>query len=639
MRKYYLEDIPLEEAQARLYSALSELGKDSPLEGESVDLSQALGRVTAEPIYARLSAPHYHSAAVDGYALHASATHSATETRPISLSIGGISPQAIAVNTGEALPEGCNAVVMIEHVQEHPDHILIHTPLAPYQHVRLSGEDMVATELVLPANHSLRPVDLGAIAGSGNPQVSVRRRPRVVIIPTGSELVPADQVPSKGQIIEYNSLVLSAQVQEMGGIAEVLPIAPDERDQLAQALDAALARQPDCILMLSGSSAGSRDFTAGLVEERGELLVHGVAVRPGHPVIIGILQGSVPIIGVPGYPVSAALTGEIFLQALLGRWLGKLPPMTQRPRLRATLTRKLQSPQGDDDFVRVTLAQVGERLLATPLSRGAGVITSLLRADGLAHIPRFDEGADAGQSVEVMLYRDEASVRSAVCIMGSHDPLLDLLASFCAPVRLSSANVGSLGGLIALKRGEAHLAGTHLLDEATGEYNVALVKQYLPSVPVQLVTFAHREQGLMVARGNPLGVQGLDDLPRLRFVNRQRGSGTRLLLDYELRQRGMSAESIQGYQHEEYTHLGVAVAIASGLAEAGLGVRSAAIALGLDFVPVAWERYDFAIPQTSLAHAGIQRLLNALNSTEWRQALSQQVGYRADECGRVVYTQ
>jgi putative molybdopterin biosynthesis protein len=498
------------------------------------------------------------------------------------------------------------------------------------------GEDMVATELVLPVNHQIRPVDLGAIAGCGHHQVSVRRKPKVIIIPTGNELVAATQMPSSGEIIEYNSLILRGQSVEYGGEASITDIIRDDADLLKQAIEDAKAQNPDLILMLSGSSAGSRDFTASVIREMGELLVHGVAARPGHPVIIGIID-AIPVIGVPGYPVSATLTGEIFIQPLIQKWLGiEIDP---RPIVEAVMTRKLISPTGDDDFVRVTLARVGERLLATPLNSGAGVITSLVRADGLAQIPRFSEGVDMGGLVNVKLYRPMSVIENTIMAIGSHDPLLDLLGQFLATeypdYRLASVNVGSLGGLIALKRKEAHLAGVHLLDAETGDYNVSYIKQYLPDEPVQLVTFAHREQGLIVAEGNPLNIQSLDDLSRIRYVNRQRGAGTRVLLDYELEKRGISSELISGYDHEEYTHLAVAAAIASGMADCGMGVRRAAVAMNLDFISVGWERYDLAIPNQYSNDESIYRLLEILRSENFKQELGAHPGYESSLTGTI----
>ena len=636
-RNIYLENIPIEEAHFALESALREINKYDPLDGESIPLRESAGRITAEPIWAKISSPHYHAAAMDGYAVLASDTLHATETQPLTLT----TEQALEVNTGAPLPAGTNAVIMIEHTQQVKEGIQITAPVAPWKHVRMLGEDMVATELVVPANHKIRPVDIGAMAGCGYHEVRVRQKPHVVIIPTGSELVPADTEPRPGQIIEYNSLVLSTQIEQAGGKTTILPIQPDEQAALALVLQTALQYQPELILMLSGSSAGSKDFTAAIIQSQGHLLVHGVAVRPGHPVIMGMVDNT-PIIGVPGYPVSAALTGELFIEKLLARWLGQQPDIETRPSITAKITRKVTSPIGDDDFVRVTVARVGDQLFATPLSRGAGVITSLVRADGLAHIPRFSEGLNMRDEVKILLYRSLHEIERTVLAIGSHDPMLDLLAQHLAAQfpgsHLTSANVGSMGGIIALKRGETHIAGMHLLDEETGEYNLPYIEKHLPGRALQVVTFAHREQGLIIQKGNPKGIASLDDLPNVNYINRQRGAGTRLLLDYELKQRAISPQAIAGYEREEYTHLAVAAAIATGVADCGLGVRSAALALGLDFVPVGWERYDLVVPQAYLEHSGVQNLLTILRSETFRESLASQPGYNTQETGMVKST-
>jgi putative molybdopterin biosynthesis protein len=581
---------------------------------------------------------------MDGYAVRSTDTLGATETSPIRLKLG---EQARYVDTGDPLPAWADAVIMIEQTQPMRDEAIeIQASVAPWTSVRPIGEDMVATELVLPANHSLKPVDLGALAGCGHATVNVRRKPRVAIIPTGTELVTVEQVQrdglKSGDIIEYNSLVLAAQVREWGGEPTRHPIVPDDYELIkAAVLEAAVTH--DLVLVNAGSSAGSEDFTARVVEELGQLLVHGVAVRPGHPVILGMVgppnaQSPIPIIGVPGYPVSCALTGEIFVEPLLARWLG-LPPR-EKPKMQAVITRKLLSPMGEDEWVRVTVGRVGERAVTAPLSRGAGVITSLVRADGIVRIPRFSEGVDAGQSVTVELYRDLSEIERTIVHIGSHDLCLDLLAQFLAESgrRLTSANAGSLGGLVALRRGEAHLAGSHLLDPQTGEYNISYVEQYLPDVPVVLVTFVHREQGLIVAPGNPQGIKGLADLarPGVRYVNRQRGAGTRILLDYRLSQLNIAPDQVRGYQREEYTHLAVAAAVQSGVADCGLGIAAAARALKLDFIPLEQERYDLVIPRAFYESDLIRPLFDAIQGNEFRRAVSQLPGYDATHMGQVA---
>ena len=634
-RNIYLEDIPLEEARAKLQAALVEAGRAAPLPGESVPLAQALGRVTAEPVRALRSSPHYHCAAMDGYAVDASATVSARETQALALRLG---EDAFPVNTGDPLPDNTNAVIMIEHVNQADEQtLLIYASAPPWQHVRLMGEDMVATETVLQVNHQLRPVDLGALAGCGHHSALVRRLPRVLIIPTGSELVPFERTPERGQLIEYNSLILAGQIREAGGEAQVTGIVGDDVDGLRDALQSAMDSKPDLILLLSGSSAGAHDFTAAAIGSLGELLVHGIAVRPGHPVIIGMAE-NIPIIGVPGYPVSAALTGELIVLPLIRLWLGLA--LLDAPTIEAVSTRKIASPIGDDDFVRVALAEIDGRLQATPLQRGAGVITSLVRADGLAHIPRFHEGVDRGGTLSISLYQPLAAIRQTAMVMGSHDPMLDLLATHLrmrrAAARMVSVNVGSIGGLVALRRGEAHMAGCHLFEPVSASYNVPYLRRYLGDEPVDLVTFAHREQGLMLGTGNPLGIESVTDLRRARYINRQRGAGTRVLFDYLLAQHEIAPDEIAGYKHEEYTHLAVAAAVADGIGDCGMGLRSAAEAMGLDFIGLTWERFDLAIPRRHLEIAPVQALLETLRDEGFKRELGEQSGYRSDETGQVV---
>lgn len=648
----YLHDIPLSEAQRRFAEALRQAGLWGILGVEEIALDEhALGRVLAEPVWAKMCSPHYHAAAMDGFAIRAEQTAGAQPSSPVTLQVG---PEAHYVDTGDPLPDGFDAVVPIEHVEtldetgqvvpdlRHPAAIRLRSAVTPWSHVRPLGEDIVATQLVLPAGQTLRPVDLGAIAASGHTTVRVARRPRVAILPTGTELVPIGYPLQSGDILEYNSLVLAAQVRAWGGEATRFPITPDDFDAICARVRQA-AQAHDLILLNAGSSAGSEDFSARVVEALGTLLVHGVAVRPGHPVILGMITAdtarrSVPIIGVPGYPVSAALTGEIFVEPLLARWLGRAPQ--ELPRARAYLTRKVTSPAGDDDYVRVALGEVDGRLLAAPLSRGAGVITSLVRADGLVILPRGVQGAEAGEEVEALLYRTPKELTQTIFCIGSHDMTLDLLAQFLAgrERRLASANVGSLGGLLALRRGEAHLAGAHLLDPESGEYNLAYIRKYLPGVPVRVYGFVERVQGLMVRRGNPKGIQNLGDLtrPDVTFVNRQRGAGTRILLDYELLRQGISPDQIRGYHQEEYTHLGVAAAVASGRADCGLGIPAAAQALDLDFIPLFSEKYQLIIPQRHAESPLLAPLFDVLQDSAFRQAVQQMPGYEISDMGHLI---
>jgi putative molybdopterin biosynthesis protein len=672
MMSVYLHDIPLVEAQRRLELALEQAGLVGILGTEEIPLNEdAWGRVLAAPVWAKISSPHYNASAMDGFAVRAVDTIGALPASPRRLSCGhgGLPLQASYIDTGDPIPEWADAVIPIELTEaldrdgkitadvRQPAFIQLRGAISPWKNIRPLGEDMAAGQLVLPAGQMLRPVDLGAIAASGNSTVTVSRRPGVAIIPTGSELRPIGQPVDAGEIIEFNSLVLASQVKSWGGSATRFPITPDHFDTICQVVQQA-AQEHDLILLNAGSSAGSEDFSARVITALGEVLVHGVAARPGHPVIIGMIdparqkpysttatgnlpelpQRRVPIIGVPGFPVSAALTGEIFVEPMIRRWSGY--PPAEPNIVQATVTRKIVSPPGDDDYRRVALGMVGDRLLAAPLPTGAGVISSLVQADGILIIPSGSQGIEAGEPVKVRLYRALAELSRTILAIGSHDMLLDLVAQYLAPKqrRLVSANVGSLAGLIALRRGEAHLAGCHLLDEETGEYNLVYIRQYLPGIALKLVLLAMRQQGLMVRRGNPKKIVSLEDLaqPGVRMVNRQQGAGTRVLLDYHLKKLKLSPDAINGYDQEEYTHLAVATAIASGRADTGLGIAAAAQALDLDFIALFEEPYELAIPTEVYQGELVKPLLDILNEPVFQAAAAQIPGYDVSQMGKVI---
>ncbi|MHB8817964.1 MAG: molybdopterin biosynthesis protein, partial [Bellilinea sp.] len=495
--------------------------------------------------------------------------------------------------------------------------------------------------LILPTGHTIRPVDLGAIAASGHTSLRVANKPRVAILPTGTELVNIGSQVKRGEIIESNSLVLAGQVIQWGGVPRRFPIIQDDFEVILQQVQAA-AEEADLILLNAGSSAGAEDYSARVIESCGQVLVHGIAVRPGHPVIIGLVRRKdgqmIPILGVPGYPVSAAITGEIFVEPLLARWTGRLP--SQPVELDAIITRKVTSPAGDDDYLRVVVGKVGDRILAAPLARGAGVITSLVRADGITILPRGTQGVEAGTKVRVRLNRAQIELDRTLFAIGSHDVTLDLLAQHLSirGRRLVSANVGSLGGLVALRRKEAHLAGCHLLDPSTGTYNLSAIRQYLPDESVRLYGWVGREQGLIVAHGNPKGIKGLSDLTRagITFVNRQRGAGTRILLDYQFDNLGISAEHVEGYEQEEYTHLAVAAAVASGRADCGLGIPAAAQALGLDFVPLYHEQYDLVFPLEFADTELFAPLFDLMQDADFKREVSALPGYDISRMGNLI---
>jgi putative molybdopterin biosynthesis protein len=376
-----------------------------------------------------------------------------------------------------------------------------------------------------------------------------------------------------------------------------------------------------------------------VVSENGSLAVHGVAVRPGHPVVLGAVEAT-PVVGVPGYPVSAALTFDIFVAPLLASLEGAAPP--HRPEVPARLARKLPSVVGMDDWVRVRLGSVRGQVVASPLPRGAGVLTSLVRADGLLLVPAGVEGHLAGEEVPVQLLRRLPEIEHTIVAIGSHDLVIDLAATALRAtdptLTLVSTNVGSLGGLVALRDGLCHLAGSHLLHPASGEYTLPYLDEMMPDRDLAVVRLVHRDQGLLVPPGNPRGVTGLADLAGgdLSYVNRQRGAGTRMLLDQELRRLEIDPAQVSGYAREEPTHLAVAAAVAAGRADCGLGILAAARAFGLDFVPVAKEPYDLVVDAESLQDPLLAPLWALLESPEFHASVEKLGGYSTAETGRRV---
>jgi putative molybdopterin biosynthesis protein len=630
----FIRDVPAARALDAWRSARAAGGCPQRLPAVRVTLAEAAGRVLAEPVWATRSSPPFDAAGMDGIAVRAADTLGASETTPVYLQSDAFD----VVDTGDPVPDGRDAVVMREQVHYSGGRAELRAAVPPYQHVRSIGEDVSTAELLLPQGHRLRGVDLAAAAAAGATHLLVRRQPVVGILPTGDEVRPIGTETGPGEILDTNSLMLAAQAREAGCAAYCLPIEPDDPAALGRAVSAGVAAC-DLFIIVAGSSAGRDDYTAKVVAQLGTLAVHGVAVRPGHPVVLGVVSGT-PVLGAPGYPVSAALTFDLFAAPVLAELEGAVPH--SRPRTRARLARKLASPLGMDDWVRVRLGVVGGAMVATPLPRGAGVLTSLVRADGLLVVPAGREGHHPGDEVDIELLRGLAEIVHTIVVIGSHDLVLDLAASALRAddphVTLASSNVGSIGGLVALRDRLCHLAGSHLLDPVTGEYTLPYLGRILGDREVCVVRLAHRDQGLIVAPGNPLGLRDIEDLPGagVRYVNRQRGAGTRVLLDHELRSRGISPDAIDGYAREEPTHLAVAAAIAAKRGDAGLGIMAAARAFGLDFLPVTREPYDLVVGAEEMENPRLAPLWRLLRSDRFQAAVQRLGGYETTQMGRRI---
>lgn len=630
-RNLYLSNTPVHEAQEKYIAALKTIVKPQV---ETIPVTESLGRVTESAVFAKYCSPLYNAAAMDGIAVNSDVTIGASEATPVTLKQG---EDFVIVDTGDPIKNPCDAVIMAEDLIEQEDgNLKIVEPAAPWQHVRPIGEDIVAGEMIIPSHHKIRPIDIGVLLAGGITKINVIKKPTVAIFPTGTEIIEPDQEPKEGDIIESNSRMFEAMATQNGANpTRFAPIA-DDYDKLKNAIDNA-ADNFDMVIVNAGSSAGTEDFTVHILRELGEVLVHGVAIKPGKPVILAIVKGK-PVIGLPGYPVSAYINFENFVIPVLNLMNGEMQGKSNM--VEVVVSKRLVSSLKHKEYVRVKVGKVEDKLVASPLARGAGAAMSLVRADGFCVIEQNSEGVEAGEKVNVELYRDLEEIDNTVVAIGSHDLILDVIADLMPTEYpgnfLSSTHLGSMGGLMALKRGEAHIAPTHLLNEEDGVYNVAYLKKLFRE-PMALIKGVNRIQGIIVEKGNPLGIKNVADLVNVKYINRQRGAGTRVLLDYLLKKEGIEPQQIKGYDREGATHMAVAAAIAGKSADAGMGILSAAKAMNLDFVPVGNEEYDFAIPVKFLYLPHIRKFIDVLKSEEFKAKIEALGGYSADSIGKIVY--
>lgn len=628
-RNLYLKTIPVEQAKERYFAALEQV-LDVKL--ETIPVTESLDRITSSAIYARYSSPLFNASAMDGIAVTADDTKEATETNPVILT----GDQFQIVDTGDPIHPPYDAVIMAEDIVEVEDGVKIIASAAPWQHIRPIGEDIVSGEMILPSNHKIRPIDVGVLLSAGILKIEVVKRPDVAIFPTGTEIIEPEDEPEDGSIIESNSRMFENMVTVAGGIGHRFPPIIDDYQQIRDQVSAAVDTH-DMVIVNAGSSAGTEDYTVHVLRELGEVIVHGVSIKPGKPVILAIVRGK-PVIGLPGYPVSAYIGFENFVTPVL-QMMGRRPEKLTET-VEAAISKRMVSSLKHKEYVRVKVGKVGDKFVAAPLARGAGAAMSLVRADGFCVIEQNSEGVEAGETVQIELYRSRDEIEHTAVVIGSHDLILDVIADMMpnryANMHVTSTHVGSMGGLMALRRGETHMAPIHLLDEATGEYNISYVKKMF-NEPMALIKGVHRIQGIMVKKGNPLGIKGIGDLTGdVRYVNRQRGAGTRVLFDYRLKEEGIDVTSISGYEREMATHMAVAAAVSSDSADAGMGVLSAAQAMGLDFIEVGVEKYDFAIPQRFLELPYIKAFIEILQSDEFKARLEELGGYGIAEAGTIV---
>lgn len=595
---------------------------------EEVSPLDALGRITSQVVFAKKCDPTYNAAAMDGIAVVSENTHSASENTPLELERG---KDFDYINTGGIIRGKYNAVIMIEDVINIDDNnVKIIAPAYPWQNVRVIGESVVAGELILPSKHLVTACDIGAVTASGNKTIKVFAKPKVGIIPTGAEMVNSPDELTEGKLMESNSKVFSALTINYGGQPKVYSVVEDDINKLKESILLAV-KENDIVLVNAGSSAGTKDFTVKAIEELGKVVVHGIAIKPGKPTILGIIENK-PIIGIPGYPVSAYLVYEMFVKPVIEKFLCR--NNIQKTSVQATLTRRIVSSFKNAELIRMTVGEVGGKLVTTPLDRGASAIMSLVKADGIFRIERLIEGVEAGAEISVELLKPLEEIKKSLVITGSHDMIIDVIAD---AVPITSAHVGSMGGISALLRGECHIAPIHLLDEKSGIYNGSYIEKYFTGKKMALIKGVGRVQGLIVPKGNPKNIKSIADIKRLglHFANRQRGAGTRILFDYLIEKEGIKESEVFGYEKEYSTHLAVAVAVKNNVADCGMAVISAAKAIDTDFIELGNEEYDFLLPYQYIFDKRVKDFIDYIKSKQFADKIKTLGGYTLDRIGEM----
>lgn len=631
--KRYLSTIRSDEAVQSILSHVNPIDEEEYLPAHACK-----GRITTRAVFARQSNPPFLCSAMDGYAVLSSKTLEADMTRPVFLSFAS---EANPVNTGDPLPKNTDAVIMAEEVERSGTGITVRKPAYLWQNVRMIGEDVIEGDMLFPANHRITTFDTGMFLSAGITHVHVRRKPTVLIIPTGKELVDIYERPrdntDEPRLVDFNSYLLANLAEDIGFRAERSRILVTKEELLSAVQEG--STHYDVIIINAGSSAGTEDFTESVLRELGTLIFHGVSMMPGKPTLFGVVN-TTPVIGLPGYPVSAATAFRVFLEPLYEKLMATV---VARQTVTCVTPYKVPSRIGIEEILRVNIISKKDRYYAFPLARGASIYSSLANADGLIRVPEAIEGFEEGTTITCELLRDRSELDRRIHVIGSHDLSLgilrDMLRKRTGTEDLLSTHVGSMSGIMAFGKGITDLCTTHVLDEQEKVYNIPIVKRYVPDKDWLLVNIAKRTQGLLVRKGNPKSISGIADLGRndVTFVNRQVGSGTRILLDAMLREHAISRDSVRGYEREESSHTSVAVLVREGVADTGIAIHAVARVFGLDFIPLAEEDYDLLVTEEFSRTEGFQFLLELIASAEFRSRLHEVGGYNTEMTGTIKY--
>lgn len=628
----YLSNIPLQEGIEK-YCKFLDINKVR--DTEYIDVEKSLNRMSSEAIYSNLSAPFYNCSAMDGIAVKAESTFLANEQNMITLEE---SKDYIVVDTGDPIPKEFDAVIMVEDLLEKEDNsVKIIKPAIPWQHIRCLGEDVVEKEMIIPSFHTIRPQDIGSMISGKIDKIQVFKEFKVGIIPTGTELIDRHETPKIGDIIEFNSRLFEGLILEYEAVPIIYPIVEDNYEKIKTSVLRAL-EECDMVLINAGSSQGREDFTYDIIEELGEVCIHGLAIKPGKPAILGKINNKA-VVGIPGYPVSAWVVMENIVKPVIRKSIYK--EVKEKEKIEATLSKRVMSTLKYEEFVRVKLGLINNKYVATPIKRGAGTITTLVNADGVIRISQNVEGINEGEKVDIELLKDISEINNTIISIGSHDIVMDiindeLIKESFGKVHLSSTHVGSFQGLLSIIKGESHIAPIHLFDVESETYNIPFINKYVEE-DVALIKLVKRTQGIIVKKGNPLNIKSVNDLINVRYINRQKGSGTRILFDYLLKKNNINKDDINGYEREEFTHMSLAKAIENGDADCGLGVYSAAHIFDLDFIPICEEEYDLLLKKDMLNSKYINSLLSTINKESFINKVKSLGGYNLENMGEVVY--